>query len=326
MKRVLLTGGAGSIGYHVIREFFLATDWEIVCLDSFRHRGYHERIQALFDENPEWEKRLKVAQHDLVCPISEDIKTEIGDVNYILHLAAISDVFWGDQHRDYTFQNNLWSTWNMYQYAATIPHEAFIYFSTDEVYGSVKQGEAHPEWDTLLPSNTYSSTKACGEILGIPFYKRGEVKLIITNTMNNFGPWQSAKKFPVMVQRALERGEKVIIHHINGEIGSRFYLHSKRTARTLLDILRNHPPTKYMENGVDRPDKYHIVSNTARNNLEVAEDIAKIKGKKLDYELVDFHSTHPDHDLHYGLQNNKLKIEDDYYADMEETIKWEEGR
>ncbi len=325
MKRVLLTGGAGSIGYHVINEILNLTDWEIVSIDSFRHRGFHERIQYLYDHNPNAKKRLKSIQHDLVCPISNELKKEIGDVNYILHLAAISDVAWAEENRWYTINNNMWSTFNMYEYARSTSHEAFIYFSTDEVYGAVAKGQAHPEWDTLMASNTYASTKAMGEVMGFPYWRRGEVKLITTNTMNNFGQMQSSKKFPVMVQRWLENDEKVIIHASKktGDIGSRFYIHSKRVARTLIDILQNRPPKIHAVGEIEKHDKYHIVSDDCLDNLELAQMIAQIMGKELKYVMKDFHKDNPAHDIHYGLENNFLTIKTDLIKDLTETIEWE---
>jgi len=299
---LLVTGGAGSIGYHVIR-YFLRLGWNITVIDSFRHRGYHERIQNIVDEFGE--EKLHVIQHDLVCPISEKMKADIGDVDHIIHLAAVSDVFWGQENPVYTVKNNVESTIVMCEYAKTIPHKSFIYFSTDEVYGPVTPPDAHPEWDTHRPSNFYSASKAMSEDLCYAYWRNGDVNLIITNTMNNFGEWQSPAKFPVKVQRALEENKVVEIHGNDKELGSRFYIHSEDVADALNTIME-HGVHQHEAGELDDPLRYHIVGDTRLNNLELAQNIAGIMGKDLMFDIVDFHKDNPAHDIHYGLENNNL--------------------
>jgi dTDP-glucose 4,6-dehydratase len=247
------------------------------------------------------------------------MKEHIGPIDYIIHLAAISDVFWGQDNPVYTVENNVRSTLTMYEYAKATPHEAFVYFSTDEVYGPVLKGESHKEWDAHRPSNFYSASKAMGEDLGYAYWRNGDVKLIITNTMNNIGEWQSDTKFPVKVQRALEKNEVVTIHGSPKEIGSRFYIHSKRVAHALLDIL-SRPVHLHQQGTLDEPDRYHIVSNSNLDNLELAQKIADLMGKELHYVLQDFHTDNPAHDIHYGLANTKLQIPDTFEEDLKATI------
>lgn len=318
--RVLLTGAAGSIGYHVIREILINTDWEIVGIDSFRHKGYHERIDAIIKEFGD--KRLEVIQHDLCCPISEVMKQKIGPIDHILHLAAISDVFWGQENPVYTVMNNVTSTQVMCEYAKTVPHKTFVYFSTDEVYGPVEKGDAHPEWDTHRPSNFYSASKAMSEDLCYAYWRNGDIKLILTNTMNNFGEFQSDSKFPVKVQRAIEQGKEVIIHGNEKEVGTRYYIHSGVVARTLIEILKK-GATEHKVGELDEPDRYHLVGNTCLSNLELAKIISGIMDKDFIYIMVDFHKDNPAHDIHYGLQNNKIEINDNFTEDMTKTIEWQ---
>lgn len=307
MKRVLLTGGGGAIGVHVMAHFLHNTDWEIVILDSFRHKGNKDRITRFCRNHPDWPARIKVIQHDLVCPISPELSATIGKVDYILHLAALSDVFFSVENPVYVLKNNFDATLTMLEYAKHHYHEAFIYFSTDEVYGPVKKGDAHHEWDVIRPSNAYSASKAASEAACYPYWRAGWVKLILTNTMNNFGETQAPSKFPAMVQQLVERGETVTIHGNDKEIGSRFYIHSRNVADQLLYILKKFPPTLHKVGELDDPDRYHLVGEKPLDNLELAQLIAKLMGKPLKYELVDFHKDNPAHDIDYGLQDNKLR-------------------
>ena len=118
---------------------------------------------------------------------------------------------------------------------------------------------------------------------------------------------QSSSKFPVIVQKKLSKGEKVTIHGSKESIGSRYYLHSRNFADALIFIIENTVPHLHQDGEVDRPDRYNITSDENINNLEFAQIIAELMGKKLEYEFVDVHATRPGHDRFYGLSGEKLK-------------------
>lgn len=327
--RVLLTGGAGGIGIHVIAHLLQNTDWHIVLLDSFRHKGYNARLQVLFTDHPDWVERVTILQHDLVCPISPELRQKIGDVNHILHLAALSDVQFSVENPVYVIKNNVDSTLTMLEYAKITPHDSFIYFSTDEVYGPVEKGQAHKEDSPYKPSNAYAASKAAGELFARTYWRAGQVKLIITNTMNNYGEMQGSAKFPSIVQSLVNKGETVPIHGNDKEIGTRFYIHSRNTADAVLYILNNLPPSPHKQGEIDDPDRYHIVGQECLSNLELAQKIAELMGKKLKFEMKDFHKDNPAHDIHYGLEDNRLREAGwvqpvDFETSLKNTIDWQQ--
>jgi len=322
MKRVLITGGWGSIGTQVIDQFLQKTDWEIVVLDSFRHKGYKDRMQLI---NPELMKRVNTIQTDLVCPINKEMIKEIGHIDYLLHLAAMSDVFFSVKNALYTIQNNVNSTLTMLEYAREIKPEVFLYFSTDEVYGPVKKGDAHHEWETHRPSNAYAASKAASEDICYSYWRSYGVPLVITNTMNNFGFAQSSSKFPVIVQNKVKSGETITIHGSEKEIGTRFYIDSRDVADALIVILAK-GAFSHQLGEIDEPYRYHIVGEKALSNLELAQTIAGLMGKDLKYELQDFHKDNPAHDIHYGLHNNKLDWKPvPLEKRLKEVIDWQEA-
>jgi len=256
MKKVLLTGISGSIGVHTLSQIMKNTDWEVIGTDSFRHRGFSDRLNQHFKVHPEDEKRVTIITHDLVAPFSEFTKKKIGKIDYIINMASLSDVEASIQNPTEFIQNNVALIINMLEYAREAKPEVFIQISTDEVYGAVPKGHpGHREWDSIMPSNPYSASKACQEAIAVSYWRSYGVPLIITNTMNNFGEMQSASKYPVMVQKALMRGDEMTIHaSSNGEIGSRFYIHSQNFANALIFLLKNCPPHAHQSEQVDKPD------------------------------------------------------------------------
>lgn len=307
-NKLLLTGISGSIGCHFLAHFMHNTDWDIVGVSSFRHKGWSDRIVEMLKDHPDWNPRLKMITHDLVGPFSEMTKTKIGKLDYIINLASLSDVE-ASIHDPVTFiQNNIWSTLNLLEYAKGLGLKAFVQFSTDEVFGPTNGKTFYKEWDAHVPSNPYAASKSCQEQISTAYWRTYGVPLILTHTMNNFGEMQQGSKFPVMIQKAIEEGKEITIHgESNGEIGSRSYIHSRNVADAVLFILKNTTPHLHEPLVVDKPDCYNIAGDKQLTNLELAELIAKLMGKELKYKIVDSHTVRPGHDPHYGLDDTKLK-------------------
>jgi len=120
------------------------------------------------------------------------------------------------------------------------------------------------------------------------------------------------------------RGTCEIHGSADGKIGSRFYLHARNQADGLLHVLKQ----DFVRYGqADRPVKFNIVGEKEFNNLELAQLIAKFMGKPLKYEIVDFHSTRPGHDLRYALDGEKMKQAGwqpplSFEESLESTIRW----
>ncbi len=309
-KRVLLTGLSGGIGIHFLAHIMKNTDWHVVGTDSFRHRGWSDRLNVTFDAHPEWQERTTVITHDLTAPFSPLTKKKIGHIDYIISMASLSDVEASIQEPEQFILNNVQVVLNLLEYARESKPSVFIQISTDEVYGAVssKHDDLRVEWDAIIPSNPYAASKACQEAIAISYWRTYGVPVIITNTMNNWGEMQSAAKFPVIAQKKILTGETLTIHGSkDGTIGSRSYIHSRDFADAVLFIIENCPPYMHQEEKADRPDRYNIAGDVQLDNLELAKEIAGLMGKELKYEIVNFHAARPGHDPHYGLDNAKLR-------------------
>lgn len=308
-KRVILSGIGGSIAVHFLAHIFHNTDWEIVGIDSFRHRGWTDRVRFMFENHPDWIPRTKIITHDLTAPFSPILKEKIGHIDYIISMASLSDVEASIIDPVPFIKNNVDLTLNLLEYAREIKPEVFVQISTDEVYGAVssKYDDLRKEWDAIVPSNPYAASKACQEAIAVSYWRTYGVPLIITNTMNNIGEMQSATKYPVIVQKAVANDKELTIHGSEkGEIGSRSYIHSRNFADAVLFILQNLPPYMHQSEKADKPDRYNIAGDIQLDNLELAQMIARLMGKELKYKMQNFHHTRPGHDPHYGLNMEKL--------------------
>jgi dTDP-glucose 4,6-dehydratase len=305
MKHVLVTGCGGSIGCHVMYHLLARTNWNITGIDSFRHKGLTDRLSAEIYQSP----RVRIFTHDLTAPISKILTNKIGQLDYIINLAAISDVDVSLDDPAYAIKTNVDVMLNMVEYVRhrLYPQPVFLHVSTDECYGPVEEGMMHQEWDPIVPSNPYSASKACQEAIGISSWRSYGLPLIIVNIYNNFGEMQNPAKFPIIVQRKVRANEPVGIHTFGlGDYGSRYYLHSRNAADAMLFILENTTPFQHVPGRVDKPDRYNITDGVRIDNLEMAQLIAKFMGKPLLYEELDCRYNRPGHDRAYGLDGTKL--------------------
>lgn len=325
-KRVLLTGVGGFIGSHCFAHILANTDWEVIGIDSWKHKGISERIAESkhYHENCH---RVKIFTHDLSAPLSDVLINKIGDIDFIINFASDSHVDRSITNPVPFVQNNVNVVLNMLEYARIAQPLKFIQIGTDEVYGPTDGITAHPEWSAILPSNPYSASKAAQEALAISYWRTYGISIILTNVMNTFGEMQDPEKFVPMVISKLTKGQKITIHSDQDGInpGTRFWLHARNTSDALLYILNNVRPTFYPRN--DRPERFNIVGERKISNLDIARMIAEIMNKELNFELVDAHSSRPGHDLHYGLDGDKLsehgyKYPTNLADSMKKTIEW----
>jgi len=298
MSRIIVTGGCGFFGHHLIEHLIKNTDWEIIILDKLSYAT--DGFDKLRDINVFDNKRIRIFAIDLTLPISEGVIKEIGlGVDYIYHVAANS-------HVDNSITNpvpfvieNVKITLNVLELARIVKPKLFINFSTDEVFGPAPEGVFFNELDSHNPSNPYAASKSAQESIGIAYSNTYKVPVITTHTMNLLGERQNFEKFVPLIMRSILLGETMNIHANKDKTkaGSRCYIHCRNVASALLHI------TKLGYNGYD---EWNIAGEQEIDNLDLAQRIAKIMGKELKYEMVDFHSSRPGHDLRYALDSSKL--------------------
>ena len=315
MKTLLISGACGFVGSHAVEGVLKETDWNIVVLDRLDISGSLERLRDMDC----WEKekhRVKFIWWDLKAAINQTTINQIGDVDYIWHLAASSHVDRSIEDPLSFVMDNVVGTCNILNFARTVKDlKQFIYFSTDEVFGPAPEGTAYKEWDRYNSGNPYAASKAGGEELALAFQNTYGLPVIITHTMNVIGERQHPEKFLPLVIKKVLAGETLTIHSNKDKTkaGTRFYIHARNVCKALL----------FLTNNSSSPgNKYNIVGEREIDNLKLAEMIAGIIGKDLKYKMVDFHSQRPGHDLRYALDGGKLKsLGFEYPRKFEESLK-----
>lgn len=325
MKKILITGTGGFIASHLVEHLLKNTDWEIIGIDRLDKISDLRRVGEVLDGKPQFRKRFKFIWHDLKSPISPLMAKEFGRINQIYHLAASSHV--DDSIADPLLyvQDNVVGTVNLLNYARDLDSLSFyLQFSTDEVWSNAAEGISYKETDPYQPSNCYAATKASGDHLALAFAKTHKMPIIVSNMVNCFGERQDCRKmFPLFMKKILA-GEKLYIHSYpkdsNGVISRpsvRNWIHCRNTAAACLFL---------SEKGV-HGERYNIAGHKEANVLEMAQLIAKAMNMPFDYELVDFHSTRPQHDVCYRIDGSKLEslgfqYPVDFETSLEKTVKW----
>ena len=329
-KKILITGGAGFIAHHVIDKILSTTDWEVVTLDRLDFSGNLNRLNEVVSSYPKSDrKRVKVIHHDLKAELNPEITSTIGKVDYISHLAAGSHV---DRSISYPLEfvmDNVVGTAHILDYARKLDSiEQFAYFSTDEVFGPAPKGINYKENDRYNSTNPYSATKAGAEELVVAFENTYQLPCIITHTMNVFGERQNPEKYIPMVIKKVRDGGKVTVHANKDKTvaGSRHYIHAEDVAEALLFLYNYDITTIEPDDTGAKCQKFNIVGKNEIDNLQLAQFIADTQSKKLIYEMVDFHSQRPGHDLRYALDGSKMKKmgwePQSAFDRLESTIDW----
>jgi dTDP-glucose 4,6-dehydratase len=265
--------------------------------------------------------------------LNEMIVNDIGSVDIVLHLAAGSHVDRSIQYPMEFVLDNTVGTVNLLDYARKhLPNmERFVYFSTDEIFGVAPVGVSYKEYDRYNSTNPYSASKAAGEEFCVAYENTYKMPIVVTHTMNVFGERQHPEKFiPMCIQRARD-GEKVYIH-ANPEkthAGTRMYIHAKDVAAGLMFILQTLPADYKHQGdyGSAHCPKFNLVGTEEIDNLTLAQMIADAQDKELIYEMTDFHTSRPGHDLRYALDGGLLaslgwKPEISLQAGVASTVEW----
>lgn len=335
--RILITGGCGFLGHHLVEHFLKTTDAELVILDKLTYASAGlDRLRDIrgWDEHGD-RPRLKVIGCDLSRPIPDGVAREVGVIDYVIHAAAETHVDNSIVDPLPFIRSNVEGTHHLLWWLRSVPslRRAFL-VSTDEVYGPAAwDSPGNVESDPFRPANPYAAAKAGGEAIGMAYANTYRLPITIVNTMNLYGERQGAEKFIPLVIRRVLAGEKVLIHAdpTKTRSGTRFYIHCRNYASAFSFLIekceRERMFGKYPIHGRPPPLKVHVAGEKEVSNLEIAQQIADAIGKPLNYELVDFHSSRPGHDLRYALDDSAIRQQGwsqpvNFEESLRKTVQW----
>ncbi len=304
--KLLVTGGAGFIGSNFIRYILKnCPDYEVVNLDKLTYAGNLENLKDV-DKNPNYEfVKGDINEASLVFELCQG-------VDAVLNFAAESHVDRSIKEPQEFVKTNVLGTNTLLLAAREAKVSRFIQVSTDEVYGSIKEGSFKEE-DPLQPSSPYSASKAGADLLALSYFKTYRFPVLVTRSSNNFGPYQYPEKLiPLMITNALQ--DKPLPVYGDG-MNVRDWLYVEDNCAAINLVLH-----KGKEGEI-----YNIGAGNEYPNIQIVKEILKILGKP--ESLIRFVEDRPGHDFRYSVDWSKVKSlgfkpKKSFKEALEETVAW----
>lgn len=278
---------------------------KIFNLDKLTYAGNPDNLKDI-ENNPKY----SFVRGDICDPAVVDKVMQ--NVNHVVHFAAESHVDRSIEDGSVFVRTNVLGTYTLLESAMKHGIMKFIHVSTDEVYGSIKEG-SFKETDMLTPSSPYSSSKAGSDLIAQSYYITYKLPVIITRCTNNFGPYQYPEKLiPLFITNLLEN-RNVPVYGTGKNIRDWIYVLDHCTA---IDFV--------LHNG-SIGEIYNIGGGVEKTNLEITWKILAMLSK--DESMVEYVKDRPGHDLRYSLDCSKLRElgwrpEYNFDEALAETIKW----
>jgi len=305
---MLVTGGAGFIGSNFIRHMLTEhPDTRIVNLDALTYAGNLENLRDVAD-NPNYTfVRGDICDPETVAAVFRD-----HPIDTIVHFAAESHVDRSISDGAAFVRTNVLGTFTLLDCARKHGVRRFIHISTDEVYGSTREG-SFAETDTLNPSSPYSSSKAASDLLARSFFITHGLPVIVTRCTNNYGPYHFPEKLIPFFTTNLLQGKKVPVYGTGRNI--RDWLYVIDHCRAIDFILQHGEPGEI----------YNIGGGAERTNLDITQKILELLGK--DESMIEHVPDRKGHDFRYSLDFGKLRKlgwKPAYRFDdaLEATVEW----
>ncbi len=197
--KILVTGGAGFIGSHLVRRLLRDRAGSVSVLDNF-HRARPDNLADCLDEIHLW-------REDVRNPAA--LVKALRGVDLVYHLAAQSSVIGAEADADYTFRTNVLGTFELLQAARLNGVRRVVFASSREVYGDPLRVPV-PETAPLRPKNLYGASKVAGEAYCSVFGSDG-LETAVLRLANVYGPGDTGRVLPLFVSRALQ-GQPLVLY------------------------------------------------------------------------------------------------------------------
>jgi dTDP-glucose 4,6-dehydratase len=285
--KLLVTGGAGFIGSNYVRWVLNHSDDEVTVFDALTYAGNESTLE---DVKASFGSRYRFV-HGNICDIDTLCRALAGHEG-VLHFAAESHVdrsITGPE--DFVVTNCVGTNAVMHACRVTgVPR--VVHISTDEVYGSVEEGESR-ESDPLDPRSPYSASKAGSDLIARSYFSTYGLPVCVTRSSNNFGPWQYPEKvIPLFVTNLLD--ERPVPLYGDG-LNKRDWLYVEDNCSAIDMVLRKGAPGQ----------TYNIGAGNELTNRELTDALLSLAGAG--EEMVRYVEDRLGHDRRYCVNSDRVR-------------------
>ena len=322
MKTILITGGAGFIGSHVVRLLVNKyPDYHILNLDVLTYAGNLENLKDI-EKSPNYE----FIKGDITDQPFIDRLFSEHDIHGVIHLAAESHVDRSIEDPLSFIKTNIIGTMNLLNGCrnswSSFENRLFYHISTDEVYGSLGDDGLFTEETPYDPKSPYSASKASSDHLVRAYKNTYGLPVVISNCSNNYGPNQFPEKLIPLVINNLRYNKPIPVYGNGENIRDWLYVEDHAVA---ID--------KVFHEG-RMGETYNIGGNNEWKNIDLIRLLCRIMDKKLNHEpgtaekLITFVKDRAGHDLRYAIDSSKINQElgwgpsVTFEKGMEKTVDW----
>jgi dTDP-glucose 4,6-dehydratase len=324
---VLVTGGAGFIGSAVVRLLIAETDHRVLNVDKLTYAANLDSLAAIENSDRYVLLRADIADAAALAAAFEQYTPDL-----VIHLAAETHVDRSIDGPRAFIDTNIAGTFTMLEAARThwnnLPAARreqfrFLHVSTDEVFGSLGATGRFTETSPYQPSSPYAASKASADHLARAWQHTYGLPVIITNTSNNFGPYQFPEKLiPLIIMRALH-GEELPVYGRGENVRDWLYVEDHAFG-LLCAAQRGEPGETYALGGSNERRNIDLV----RKICGVMDELNPLPGGKRHEELIRFVDDRPGHDLRYAIDATKANNElgwsprESFDSALRKTVEW----